>query len=121
MSDDFNPAEILKSTNRHNKDINFLKKKISELESRVGDDAAFTKSFVSAQKSNKEIDESINAVIGEYDRHLLTTKGVALGKWLLVLILGAAVGWIINQAFSTASHSAEIEALKSLIEASQTQ
>lgn len=105
--------------NQHNRDIGSLKKRLEDIENRVGDDARFAQSFVSAQKNNKDIDNSIYSVIEQHDKHLLMVKGAALGKWLLVLILGAILGWVINQALSSAQYSSQIEVLRREIESFQ--
>lgn len=116
---DFNPADIIKSTNQHDKDIGYLKRKINELDSRVGDDAKFAECFASSQRNSTILNETINTVIDQHDSHLLVVKGATLIKWLAVLFIGGIMGWFVNQMWSIPKYSSELEALRMQVEKNQ--
>lgn len=102
--------------NQHNRDISSLKRRLDELEKRVGNDAVFASSFESASRNSKVLNDSVNAIIDNYDRHLLWAKGTALIKWLAVVTLGALIGWFMNQSLSIPKYNSEIEAMKQQFE-----
>jgi hypothetical protein len=102
--------------NQHNRDIGGLRKRLEDLEARVGTNEAFGKSFALSQENSTVLNTAVKKVIDDYDKHLLIVKGTALGKWLLVLILGAVIGWIVNQVFTSTQSAAEIESLKRQLE-----
>lgn len=85
--------------NQHNRDINAIKKRLGELEERVGDNEKFAKTFCEARKTNKAIDEGINEAIDAHDNHKLKVNGVALLKWLSVLVVGGVIGALITIIF----------------------
>lgn len=105
--------------NQHNRDISSVRRRLDELEKRVGDDAAFAASFESATRNSKVLNDSVVAIIDNHDKHLLRVKGTELLKWLAVAILGAAIGWFMNQSLSIPKYNSEIEAMKEQLNAAK--
>lgn len=77
---DFASNALINKIPRHDKDINWIKKKITELEGRVGDNETFAKTFVSAQQNDKSIDNVLNSVIDAHDNHKIKINALALAK-----------------------------------------
>ncbi len=113
---DFASNSLINKIPRHDKDINWIKKKISELEGRVGDNESFAKAFVSAQKNDKSIDEALNAVIDEHDNHKIKVNALALGKWVLAATVGAIITWLVTQGFVIPQYNLRIDELQNQVE-----
>lgn len=96
--DDFSANNFIKR-NQHNRDISGIKKRLEDLESRIGSDADFAETFRKAQEHEKKIDEAIERVINQYDNHKIKLNGIALLKWLGVLIIGGIIGAFIKSYF----------------------
>ena len=96
---DFASKNLINKIPRHDKDISWIKKKIGELEQRVGDNGAFANSFVMAQKNDKSIDNVLKSVIDDHDNHKIKVSALALGKWMGVLIIGGVIGALIKSLF----------------------
>lgn len=77
---DFASNNLINKIPRHDKDINWIKRKITELEDRIGNNEAFAKSFVSAQQNDKSIDNALNSVIDAHDNHKIKINTLALVK-----------------------------------------
>lgn len=96
--DDFSSKNFIER-NQHNRDISSLRKRLDTLESRVLEDKSFAETFLNAQKHEKQIDEAVIGIIDQYDNHKLKINGVALLKWLGVLIIGGIIGALLKTMF----------------------
>lgn len=96
---DFDPEALVSASQSHEQQLKGLSDRISFLESRVGDNDGFNKTFAEAQASGKQIDEAISKVIDMHDKHLLIIKGTSLLKWLSALIIGGIIGTLIAGYF----------------------
>lgn len=93
---DFDPEELLASSKSHTERIEVLEDRVEALEKNISDDAWFAKRFVDSQKDHKQVDESIKSIIKDYDNHKLKIGGLALAKWLGVLVIGGILGALIK-------------------------
>lgn len=110
---DFNPSDIIRSTNRHDKDIGFLKKKI-------GDNEAFAKTFAEAAKESVTLEHAVNQLIDKHDNHKVKIGCLAVGKAILMAGVGAVITWLVTQGLIIPQYRLEIDSLKDQIEQLQS-
>lgn len=92
---DFVPDQIMRKTSRHDRDITDIKRRLKELEGRVGDNESFGKTFASAQTTEKTIDSAVESIIDKHDNHKLKVNGLAIAKWVVIAVVSAVIGaWI---------------------------
>ena len=97
---DFDAAGLVKASQSHEEQLKDLSDRVAKLEDRIIGNEAFAQSFISAQSQDKNIDETIKKIIGEYDRHLLIVKGTSLIKWAGAVIIGGILGALITGYFN---------------------
>lgn len=113
---DFASNNLINKIPRHDKDINWIKRQITELNDRVGSNEAFAKSFVLAQKSDKSIDEALNDIIDKHDNHRIKINALALLKWVCAAIIGAVITWLVTQGFVIPQYDLRIDELEHQVE-----
>lgn len=97
---DFNPDELLTATQNHEQKLAEIMKRIAKIEDRVLSNESFARTFSEAQRDNKSIDTTINAIIDEHDKHKIISSILTVAKWLIALIIGGIIGAYINNLFN---------------------
>ncbi len=113
---DFASNNLLNKIPRHDKDINWIKKKLGELEDRVGDNESFGSTFASAKEKSTVLNDTVKKIIEEYDNHKIKSIGIAVIQWIAGIVIGAVLMQLANQVFITPQTNQQIEALRKQIE-----
>lgn len=98
---DFDATELVKATEDHEHQLKELADRVGILEGRVIGNESFAKSFIEASTESVPLQDTINQIIDKHDNHKLKISGIALLKWLGMLVIGGIAGAFINSQFGS--------------------
>lgn len=113
--DDFSTKNFIER-NQHNRDINAIKKRLSDLESMVGDKDSFIKTFAETCNDSTKMQDAITKCVDKHDSHKIKITFMSAGQFLLNAAAGAFVAWLVIQAILIPQYSIKIDTLQQEID-----